>query len=328
MSRLLTIAVTALAVAATAHNAPAHAETYPSRPVTIVVPLAPGSGLDVLVRLYGDKLAESFGKPVVVENRPGASLMLAATVVANAAPDGYTLLVSTSSAMAINLTLFKQVNYDPERDFVPISLYVKSPFILVVNPDLPVHSVKELIAYVRENQGKLTYSSPGPGVAQHLSMEFMKNRFGLDITHVPYRNTPQSISDITAGHISMGFAEAGASIPLIKEGRLRALAVSSKTRLPLLPDVPSFAEAADAPDFEMVSWHVLLAPAKTPKEIVDRIHDDMNRVMAAPEMRQRIETIGLIPYESPSVDDIRLYIRSEREKWGALVRKLGLEGSQ
>ena len=328
MSRLIKIAATFVTIMAAAQNAPAHAETYPTRPVTIVVPLAPGSGLDVLVRLYGDKLAEGFGKPVVIENRPGASLMLAATVVANAAPDGHTLLVSTSSAMAINLTLFKQVNYDPERDFVPISLYVKSPFILVVNPDLPVHSVPELIKYVRENQGKLNYSSPGPGVAQHLSMEFMKNRFGLEITHVPYRNTPQSISDITAGHISMGFAEAGASIPLIKEGRLRALAVSSKTRLPLLPDVPTFAEAADAPDFEMVSWHVLLAPAKTPTEIVDRLHADMKRIMAAPEMRERIETIGLIPYDSPSVDDIRLYLRSEREKWGALVRKLGLEGSQ
>jgi len=265
---------------------------------------------------------------VIVENRPGASLMLAANAVAAAPPDGHMLLVSTSSAMAINLTLFKQVTYDPDRDFIPISLYVKSPFILVINPDLPVKSVPELIKYVKENQGKLSFSSPGAGVAQHLSMEYMKNQFGLEITHVPYRATPQSIQDIAAGHIQMGWAEAGASIPLIKEGKLRALAVSSTTRLPLLPDVPPFAEAAPAPGFEAVSWHMLLAPAKTPRDIVDRLHDEMKRIMADPEIRQKIETIGLIPFDTPSVEELRAYRKSEQAKWGALVRKLGLEGSQ
>jgi tripartite-type tricarboxylate transporter receptor subunit TctC len=307
--------------------APAQAQ-YPNRPVTIIVPLAAGSGMDVLVRLYADKLAQSLGKPVIVENRPGASLMLAANAVAQATPDGHTLLVSTSSAMAINLTLFKQVTYDPDRDFIPISLYVKSPFILVVNPDLPAKSVPELIRHIKENQGKLSYSSPGAGVAQHLSMEYMKNQFGLEITHVPYRATPQSIQDIAAGHIAMGWAEAGASLPLIKDSKLRALAVSSATRLPLLPDVPPLAEAAPAPGFEAVSWHMLLAPAKTPRDIVDRLHDDMKRIMADPELRKKIETIGLIPYDTPSVEDTRTYRRSEQEKWGALVKKLGLEGSQ
>jgi len=317
----------ALGFAVAIHPGPARAQ-YPDRPVTIVVPLAPGSGMDVLVRLYADKLSQSLGKPVIVENRPGASLMLAANVVAQAQPDGHTLLVSTSSAMAINLTLFKQVTYDPERDFVPISLYVKSPFILVVNPDVPAKSVPALIDYVKANQGKLNYSSPGAGVAQHLSMEYMKNQFGLDITHVPYRSTPQSIQDIAAGHIAMGWAEAGASIPLIREGKLRALAVSSATRLPLLPDVPPFAEAAPAPGFEAVSWHMLLAPAKTPREIVDRLHDEMKRILADPEIRRKIEAIGLIPFDTPSVEDLRAYRRAEQEKWGALVKKLGLEGSQ
>jgi tripartite-type tricarboxylate transporter receptor subunit TctC len=306
---------------------PARAE-YPERPVTIVVSLAAGSGMDVLVRLYADKLSQSLGKPVIVENRPGASLMLAANTVANSVPDGHTLLVSTSSAMAINLTLFRQVTYDPERDFVPISLYVKSPFILVVNPDLPVKSVPELIAYVKQNQGKLSYSSPGAGVAQHLSMEYMKNQFGLEITHVPYRATPQSIQDIAAGHVAMGWAEAGASIPLIREGKLRALAVSSATRLPLLPDVPPFAEAAPAPGFEAVSWHMLLAPAKTPKDVVERLHAEMKRALADPELKQKIETIGLIPFDTPSIEDLRVYRRAEQEKWGALVKRLGLEGAQ
>jgi tripartite-type tricarboxylate transporter receptor subunit TctC len=304
---------------------PAQAQ-YPNRPVTIIVPLAAGSGMDVLVRLYADKLAQSLGKPVIVENRPGASLMLAANAVAQAPPDGHTLLVSTSSAMAINLTLFKQVSYDPDRDFIPISLYVKSPFILVVNPDIPAKTVAELIAYIKQNQGKLSYSSPGAGVAQHLSMEFMKNQFGLEITHVPYRATPQSIQDIAAGHIALGWAEAGASLPLIKDGKLRALAVSSTTRLPLLRDVPPLAETA--PGFEAVSWHMLLAPAKTPREIVDRLHDDMKRILADPELKQKIETIGLIPFDTPSIEELRAYRRAEQEKWGALVKKLGLEGSQ
>jgi len=159
-------------------------------------------------------------------------------------------------------------------------------------------------------------------------MEFMKQRFGLEITHVPYRNTPQSITDIAAGHVHLGFAEVGASLPLIKDGKLRALAVSSATRLPMLPDVPPFAEAAAAPDFEAVSWHILLAPSKTPKDVVDRLHGEMKRIMAAPDIKEKITTLGLIPLDTPVVEDISRYMKAEREKWGTLVKKLGLEGSQ
>ena len=229
--------------------------------------------------------------------------------------------------MAINLTLFKQVTYDPDRDFMPISLYVKSPFILVVNPDLPAKSVPELIAHMKANQGKLSYSSPGAGVAQHLSMEYMKNQFGLEITHVPYRATPQSIQDIAAGHVALGWAEAGASIPLIKDGKLRALAVSSTTRLPLLPDVPPFAEAAPAPGFEAVSWHMLLAPAKTPRDIVDRLHAEMKRVLAEPDLKQKIETIGLIPFDTPSIEDTaRLSPLPSRRSGARWSRSSGWKG--
>ncbi len=306
----------------------AQAQDYPSRPITIVVPLAPGSGMDSLVRLYADKLQQSLGKPVVVENKPGAALMLAAQAVATAPADGYTLLVSTSSAMAINLVLYKKVNYDAVKDFVPVSFYVKSPFILVINPELKAQTVPELIKLAKESATPLNYSSPGAGVAQHLSMEYMKQRFGLNMAHVPYRNTPQSITDIVAGHVQLGFAEAGASLPLIREGKLRALAVSSSTRIPTLPDVPTFAEAASAPDFEAVSWHMLYAPAATPKPIVDRLHAEMTKIMADPEMKAKASTIGLLPIDPPSIPDTVKYLASEREKWGSLVRKLGLEGSQ
>ena len=306
---------------------PVAAQDYPNRPVSVVLPLAAGSGLDVIARLYVDRLQEALGKPVVIENRPGAAMLIATQAVASAPPDGYTLLVATSSAIAINPVLFKQINYDPVKGFAPISLYVKSPFILVVNPDLPVKTVGELIALAKQRKD-LNYSSPGVGVVPHLAMEYMKGRFGLDIAHVPYRNTPQSILDIAAGHVHMGFVEVGASLPLIQEGKLRVLAVSSSSRLPILPDAPTFAEAANAPDFEAVSWHSLLAPAGTPKPILDRLHADMKRIMADPSIKSKIEILGLLPIDTPSTEGIEAYFAGEREKWGALVRRLGLEGSQ
>jgi tripartite-type tricarboxylate transporter receptor subunit TctC len=317
----------ALAAAMLAPGATAGAQDYPNRPITIVVPLAAGSGMDSLVRIYADKLQTALGQPVVVENRPGASLMLAAATVAKAPADGYTLLVSTSSAMAINPVLYKSINYNPVKDFVPISFYVKSPMILVVNPDLPAKNVPELIKLLKESGKPLTYSSPGAGVAQHLSMEYMKKRFGLDITHVPYKNTPQSITDIAAGHVNLGFAEAGASLPLIRDGKLRALAVSANSRIPSLPDVPPFSEAASAPDFEAVSWHMLFAPTGTPQPVVDRLHAEMKKIMADPEMIKLTEKIGLIPVQSPDIKGIEAYLASEREKWGGLVKQIGLEGT-
>lgn len=317
--------LSALALMAALPGAALAQQGYPNRPVTIVVPLAAGSGMDTLVRLYAEKLADKLGKPVVVENKPGAALMLAAQHVAQQPPDGHTLLVSTSSAMAINPVLYKKINYDHVKDFVPISFYVKSPFILVVNPDLPAKTVPELIKLAKEKE--LSYSSPGAGVAQHLSMEYMKQRFGVNVTHVPYRNTPQSIQDIAAGHVQLGFAEAGASLPLINEGKLRALAVSSLTKLPTVPDVPPFAEAASTPDFEAVSWHMLYAPAATPKEIVERLHKEMTAIMSDPEMQKKASAIGLLPLNPPSIDETQKYLAAERDKWGSLVRKLNLEGT-
>ena len=328
MFQLARWALAALALTALGANSPVQGQTYPSRPITIVVPLAAGTGMDVIARMYGEKLSQSLGKPVIIENKPGASLMLAAVAVANAPADGHPLLISTSSAMAINLALFKQVNYDAEKDFVPISWYLKSPMILVVNPALPIRSVPELIKYAKDATTPLTYSSPGPGVVQHLSIEFMKQRFGIDLNHIPYRSSPQSITDIAAGHVHLGFAEAGASLPLIRDGRLRALAVSALNRLPVLPDIPPFAEAAGAPDFEAVSWHMLFAPAKTPREIVAKLHEEMTRIMSDKEMQQKVAQLGLIPLDPPSIAVTEQYLKSEREKWSALVKKLGLEGTQ
>jgi tripartite-type tricarboxylate transporter receptor subunit TctC len=308
-------------------SAPARGEDYPSRTITIVVSLAAGSGMDAIARLYAEKLSEAFGKPVIVENKPGAATTLAANQVAKASPDGYTLVVLTSIALAINPTLFKNLNYDP-KDFTPISLYVKSPFVLVVDPALPAKTLSEFVELARKANPPLNYASIGTGSVQHMSMELAKQRLGFDATHVPYRSTPQSVTDLMGGHVAASFLEAGLSIPLIREGKLRALAVSSAQRLPLLPDVPPFAEASGIADYEGVSWHMLLVPSKTPQPIVDRLQAEMKRIMQAPEMRAQISALGLILNDSPSTEDMRGYIHSEQLKWGAMVKQLGLEGSQ
>jgi tripartite-type tricarboxylate transporter receptor subunit TctC len=317
-----------LALGALAVSSIAHADSYPSRQITIMPLLAAGTGLDITVRLYAEQMAQSFGKPVVVENRPGSAGLVGIAALKAAPPDGYTMMVATSAVMAIRPTLMKQVTYDAQADFVPIALYVKSPFILIVDPKLPIHSVPELIKYVKERPGQISFSSSGVGGAPHLSLEFMKQRFEFDAAHVPYRNSPQSIADVAAGHVAMAFAEAGASLPLIRDGKLRALAVTSSTRLPTVPELPPLGEAVGAPDFEAVSWHVLLAHAGTPPAIVHKLHREMTRIWALPGMREKVASIGLIPIDIAAVDDMRAYIRAEGAKWGALVKSLGLEASQ
>jgi tripartite-type tricarboxylate transporter receptor subunit TctC len=317
-----------LALAAVLSTAPAGAQTYPTKTVTLVVPLAAGTGMDTVARLYGEKLQAALGRPVVVENKPGAALAIGATAIATAAPDGHTIGVLTSGPMAIGPVLYKKVAYDPQKDFVPISLYVKSPLVLVVDPALPIKSVPDLIKYAKASAQPLTYSTPGAGAFQHLSTEFMAQRFGLKFTHVPYKSTPQSVTDIAAGHVNFGFAEAGATLPLVRGGKLRALAVSSTTPLPTLPDVQPFAAAANAPDFEAVSWHILFAPAATPKDVVARLHGEMTKIMSDTAMQKRAADIGLLPVTPPSVADTQKYIAAEREKWGNLVRSLGLAGTQ
>jgi tripartite-type tricarboxylate transporter receptor subunit TctC len=319
---LLCVALLGLAA-----SAPARGENYPSRPITIVVSLAAGSGMDAITRLYAEKLSEAFRQPIIVENKPGAATTLAANQVAKAPADGYTLVVLTSIALSINPTLFKQLNYDPQ-DFTPISLYVKSPFVLVIDPSLPAKTLSEFVELARKKNPPFSYASIGTGSVQHMSMEFAKKRLGFDATHVPYRSVPQSVTDLMGGFVAASFLEAGLSIPLIKEGKLRALAVSSAQRLPLLPDVPPFAEVSGAADYEGVSWHMLLAPSRTPQPIVDRLQAEMKRIMQEPEMKAKIAALGLLPIDSPSTEGMRSYIQSEHAKWGTMVKQLGLEGSQ
>ena len=292
-----------------------------------MVALAAGTGMDIVVRTYAEKLSQTLGRPIIIENRPGNAGLAAIDGAMKAPADGYTLLAATSSAMAIRPTMFKKPPYDPTTDFVPLSHYLKSPFVLVVNPDLPIKSVAELIAYVKARPGKVAFSSTSIGGAPHLSGEYINQRFGVQMTHVPYKISPQAIQDVAAGHVQLTFAEAAASLALIRDGKLRALAVTSTTRLGTLPDVPPFAEASGIPDFEAVSWHMLFARAAVPKEIVDRLHAEMTRIIATPELQTRMSSLGLIPYPPPPIAETQRYIRSEIDKWGGLVKSLGLAGT-
>lgn len=320
----LCFALSLLPFAATASAA----QDYPSRPITLIVPLAAGTGLDVIARFYGERLSQSLGKPVVVENRPGAG-MIPATQAALAAPaDGHTLLVATSSTLSINQTLFKQLPYDPEKDLTPVAHYITAPFILAINPSLPPRSVPEFIKYAREQSAPLNYSSPAGGGVAHFAVELMRHRFGLNLTHVPYKNSPQSIMDIAAGHVQFAFAESGASLPLIRDGKLRALAVSSSQRLPAKNDIPTFAEASDMKDYEAVAWHILVVSAKTPRPIVDRLHAEMKKIMSASDMRERISNMGLIPVDPPPIAETERYVKSETVKWRGVLTNIGLAGTQ
>lgn len=317
-----------LALALCFTSSMAQADNYPARSINVIVALAAGTGMDAIVRLYAQHLSRRLGQSVIVENRPGSAGLAAMEGVLKAPADGYTLGAATSSALAIRPSLFKKLPYDVSADFMPVALYLKSPFVLVVNPALPVHSVGDLIRYVKERPGQLSFSSSSIGGAPHLAGEYLKQRFGLDIAHVPYRNSPQAITDVVAGHIPLTFAEAGVSLPLIRDGKLRALAVSSATRLEALPGVPALSETAGAADFEAVSWHALFVRANTPRDVASRLHDEMKSILATPEMATAISKLGLIPETPKPIEATREYIRSETAKWGALVKSLGLEASE
>lgn len=305
----------------------AQAQEYPSKSVTIMPVLAAGTGMDVVARTWAAQLTQTVGKQVLVENRPGADGILAANAVKSAPADGHTLLVASSGALAINQIAYKQLPYDPPKDFIPVSLYLKAPFVLVVHPSLPVRSAAELVAYVKARPGQLNYGAAGPAGAPRLSMELFAHHFDLKINLVSYKSTIQAITDLAAGHVPMSFSEAGAAQQFIRGNRLRALAVSSLTRFNSLPDVPTLAEATANPGLEAVSWHALMAPAATPRPVVNRLHSEMARVLKLPDVSKAIANLDLIPLTPASVEDTQQYIAAEAKKWGDLVRKLGLAGS-
>jgi tripartite-type tricarboxylate transporter receptor subunit TctC len=303
------------------------AQDYPNRQVTIVVPYAAGGGLDVFARQLAQRLSERLGKPFVVENRPGAGTVIGANYVAKAAPDGYTLMLGTSSPFAINVTLNKSLPYDPGKDFAPIIHASDAPFLLLVHPGVPVKSVSEWIKYVKAQPKPPSYGTAGPGSPQHLSMELLKSLTGTQLTHVPYRGDAPALNDLVAGHIPTQFAQPTPVLPLLRGGKVRALGVSSTTRLGPMPDIPTLAEAG-VPGFNFVSWQMIVAPAGTPKPIVDRLHRELKAIIALPEMKKDFEDTGRISVDSPPPDELLMFMRSEIMRLGKVVESAGIARSQ
>jgi len=303
------------------------AEDYPTRQVTVVVPLGAGGALDILARTLGAKLADRLGKPFVVENRTGGGTVTAAVWVARSPADGYTLMFTPSGTLATNGTLYKNLPYNPATDFVPIALLAKVPFILVVDPSLPVRSIPDLINYAKEKRGAISFSSTGTGAVPHLAAEMLKNAIGIEMTHVPYRGAIPALTDVIAGHVQLTFADPSVAPQLIKDSKVRALGVSSLTRLGSLPDISPLAEVG-VPGFEAVSWHLVVAPAHTPPEIVNKLHDEIKTLVAQPEIQQQMIKMGLIPVDTPSVEQLQSFVASEIVRWGKLVQQAGIAGSE
>lgn len=265
---------------------PAQAQPYPAKPVRIVVPYPAGGGIDVLSRLIGARLAQRFNQPVVIENKPGAGTIVAAESVARAAPDGHTLMVTTDATISINPHLYAKLPYDPVKDFAPITQLVFLNQLLVANAALPVSNLKELIAHAKAQPGKLNYASYGIGSQPHLAMEIFKSQSGTDIVHVPYKGIPQAVPAAIAGEVQLTFSGAASSQAHIKAGRLKALAIGGAARLPLMPEVPTFAEQGFA-DVPANAWFGLFAPAGTPREVIATLHAEVTRILKEPEFLQK-----------------------------------------
>jgi len=301
--------------------APAVAGDYPARAVTLVVGFPPGGPSDVLARIVANKMSSLLGQPFVVDNRPGAGGNVAGEVVAHAAPDGYTLLMGNNSILATNASLYQKIDFDPAKDFAPISLIGTQANILVVNPQLPAQNLAELIALAKANPGKLNFASSGYGAAAHLSGELFKAEAHIDIVHVPYKGAAPALQDVIAGEDQMMFATATSVLGFIKSGQLRALAVTTLKRTAILPDVPTIDELG-LRGFDATTWHGLVAPAGTPPAIIARLHDATVAALGDPTVRQSLGGLGVdIVGDTP--EEFSAYIKAEIPKWAAVVKASG-----
>ena len=305
---------------------PAQAQQYPSRSVTVVVPFAAGGGSDLLARLVTQKLEARLGKPFIVENRPGAGTTLAAMQVVRATSDGYTLMQGTSSTMAINVTMNKKLPYEPLKDLVPIALLSSSPFFLVVAADSPLKTVADVIAAAKAKPNGLNYGSGGPGSMHHLSTELLQSLAGIQMTHVPYKATPPAMNDLIAGHIQLLFGDATSTLPMIQQGKVRGIAVTTAKRSPAAPDVPAVAETV--PGFESASWQMLLAPGGTSPEVIALLNREVHAIFSDPAVIAELTRRGVGPALTGPPTVVTEFVKKEIVRWGDVVRRAGLEGSE
>ena len=313
--------------ALTLASAPAHSDDYPSRRITLIAPWPPAGAIDTICRELAPGVGDLLGQPVVVENRAGAGSTIGTADAAKATPDGYTLVMAGSGSMAISPTLYKELPYDPRRDFTPIALVVRVPFILVVNPSLPIESVTDLISYAKAHPGALTYGSGGAGSPHHLFAEMFKTVTGIEMTHVPYKGSAPALTDVIGGHIALLFADPAPTLPLIKAGKVRALGVTSAAPLPAAPEIPPLAERG-VPGFDAAGWGMVVAPAHTPASIVTRLYDAFRTVEARPEVRDRLIFLGLTQQASPPPETLQSFIDGELARWGKVVKSAGLAATQ
>jgi tripartite-type tricarboxylate transporter receptor subunit TctC len=302
----------------------AHAQTYPSRPVRVMVGFAPGGPNDIIARAYGARLAENLGDPFVVENRTGAAGNLAAEAVARAAPDGYTLMLGSTGTNAVNPSLYPNLAFDPVRDLTPVSLVATSPSALAVHPKVAAQNLRELIALAKAQPGKLTYASAGSGSSQHLCAELFKQAAGVDIVHVPYKGAAPGITDLLAGQVDMSFAPVANVVSHAKAGKLRLLAVTGAERSEFAQGVPTVAESG-LPGFDVITWYAVFAPRGTPDAIVGRLSAELKKIAGGAQLKEQLAALGIDAAASASPAEARAYRDAEVERWGKLVRSLGVK---
>lgn len=318
IQRLLSCVLLALILAPGA----AAAQAWPTKPVRLIVPYPPGGGNDNLARIFGTKIGERVGQPIVVENRPGAGTLIGSEAAARAAPDGYTFLLSSIVTHALAPALYAKVPYDPVRDFAPVTILAVAPTVLVINREFPAASVKDLIALAKANPGKYTFASGGNGTTPHVSGEIFKSMTGTDLLHVPYKGGGPALADLIGGQVNMMFDTAASAMPHVRSGKLRAIAIATPQRHPDFPDLPTFAEQG-LPDYAINSWYSLHAPAGTPRAIVERMHAEVLAALRAPDVAERLRTLNADPGGMPP-DEFGAFVRREADRYGQVIRQAGI----
>jgi tripartite-type tricarboxylate transporter receptor subunit TctC len=301
------------------------AQDYPVRTVTIIVPFAVGGTTNSVARVLAPKLGQPLGKPFVIENRPGDGTVSAATVLAKATPDGHTLMHATSATLAMNVTIYRKLPYDPANDIVSVALIYSMPFALVVKPSLPVHSVADLIKLAKERP--LNYGSAGPCTLFHLAAELFSTAVGIKMNHLPYQGTAPALNALVAGHIQVMFTDLAPSLQLIRRGKLRALGITTAERAAAAPEIPPLAEVG-VPGYDAAAWSMLIAPAKTPRPILTRLNAEVNGIVNAAEVKQQLVNPGVNPIGRGSLDELQGLVKAEVIRWGKVVQEAGLAGSE
>jgi tripartite-type tricarboxylate transporter receptor subunit TctC len=302
----------------------AYAQSWPQKPVRIIVPFAPGGASDLMPRLVGEKVGAIWAQPVVIDNRPGAAGNIGMEAGAKSPPDGYTLLAAPNGNLVVNPHMYSKLAYDVFKDLTPVTRIAAVQNVLVVNPEVPAGSMKEFIALARAKPGTLNFGSPGNGSQAHVGVELLKLQLGLDLVHLPYQGVGPAMKDLLGGRIQLMLAQVPSALPQIKAGKLRALGVASSAPLAALPQVPTIAAAAGIPGYEAVSWYALMAPAGTPKDVVEKIHSDVAKVLQFPEVRERLAGMGAEPSgEAPA--ELAKRIKTEYDRWGEVVRKANIK---